>query len=124
MQSDVPPGQKYPRKLDELQTANMIKMTATKPADRQRRIENSQTTMGYTENPYMEGSFEKHCLMISDFGVRVSPNLVTCQGRVLDPPKLKYHPSSRESTLTPRDGGWNLRDKRVPIGATMESWSV
>ena len=39
-------------------------------------------------------------------------------------PTLQYHPSSREHSFQPRDGSWNLRDKKVAQGAVLGSWSV
>ena len=44
--------------------------------------------------------------------------------RVLPTPVVQYHPSSREAKVTPRDGAWNLMNKRVAAGATLSSWSV
>ena len=44
--------------------------------------------------------------------------------RILPTPTVKYHPSSREANIIPRDGSWNLRDKKVAAGATLGSWAV
>ena len=46
------------------------------------------------------------------------------KARILPTPVVQYHPSSRESKITPRDGAWNLKDKRVAAGATLGSWVV
>jgi hypothetical protein len=44
--------------------------------------------------------------------------------RVLPTPTIHYHPSSRENRIQPKDGTWNLRDKKVATGAILGSWSV
>ena len=111
--SDDCKGQKYRRRLDENQTANMIRTTATRPAERASRILAGRAPLQHDNNPYLE-----------DFGVRISTEMMQCQGRVLNPPMLKYHPSSKESTVRPRDGGWNMRDKKMCKGASMDRWSV
>lgn len=49
---------------------------------------------------------------------------MTVPARVLNPPTLQYHPSSKESLITPRDGSWNLRDKKVVQPATLHSWGI
>jgi len=35
-----------------------------------------------------------------------------------------YHEASNLSRFTPRNGAWNLKDKKVATGATLGSWSV
>ena len=110
---DLKPGQRYPRKLNESQTAGMVKATSTKPNVRSERIQETRRALQYEGDAYMK-----------DFGVSISNEMITCNARILPPPTLEYHAASREKTLTPRDGGWNLRDKRIPIGKTLHSWSV
>ncbi|CAG8612898.1 13057_t:CDS:2 [Funneliformis mosseae] len=38
-------------------------------------------------------------------------------------PSLHYHISSRNATIVPRDGKWNLIYNKVATGATLDSWS-
>ena len=52
-------------------------------------------------------------------------NLISqVNARILPTPTIQYHPSSREASITPQQGAWNLRDKKVAAGATLGSWSV
>lgn len=44
--------------------------------------------------------------------------------RILPPPTISYHPSSKMANFAPRDGAWNLKDKKVASGATLGSWGV
>ncbi|CAG8594399.1 4778_t:CDS:10 [Diversispora eburnea] len=50
--------------------------------------------------------------------------VIEIQARVLPTPFLEYHQNSREPSFQPKDGAWNLRDRKVATGATLGSWSV
>lgn len=102
-------GQRCTRKLNETQTANMIR-TITKPADvRQREINEKFRSSGIAHNP-----------VLKDFGISVDDHMVTVPARVLDPPPLKY-----EETVTPRHdkGAWEVRG-RFHQGATVKDYTV
>src|ERR1043165_2988621 len=60
---------------------------------------------------------------MQDFGLTVSTDLAITQARILPTPTLHYHPDSSESTFIPKDGSWNLRNKKVAVGATLGSWA-
>ncbi|RIB21172.1 hypothetical protein C2G38_2177379 [Gigaspora rosea] len=45
--------------------------------------------------------------------------MAVVNARVLPTPTLQHHQSSREAFFSPRDGSWNLRDKKVATGATL-----
>ncbi|KAF9951047.1 eukaryotic translation initiation factor 2C, 2 [Mortierella alpina] len=106
-------GQRYMRKLDERQTADMIKFTCQTPAVRANIIKDGLQILEYDNNEYLK-----------DFGMRISKEMITINARVLPAPQVSYHPSSREANITPRDGSWNLKDKKVTAGATLGSWGV
>ena len=107
------PGQRYPRRLNETQTANMIKVASMRPDMRMNVINDGYQLMKFSDNEYLK-----------EFGVSVDKNMAMIPARVLEPPRLMYHQKSREARLVPRDGGWNLRDKMVPHGMKLSSWSV
>lgn len=110
---DLIPGQRYPRRLNENQTANMIKVASMRPDMRMNTINDGYQLMKFSDNEYLK-----------DFGVSVDKNMMMVPARVLDAPRLVYSDRSQEARFVPRDGGWNLRDKMVPVGATISSWSV
>ena len=93
------------RKLNEKQSAGMIKFTVQPPNDRANKINQGLEILNYRQNEYMQ-----------QFGLQVSNEMAVVQARVLPPPKLQYHPSSREASFFPRNGKWNLREKKVAIG--------
>ncbi|CAG8579185.1 6251_t:CDS:1, partial [Acaulospora colombiana] len=54
----------------------------------------------------------------------VANEMVVTPARVLPTPVINYHVSSKEAMFTPRNGLWNLRNKKVTAGGTLSSWSV
>jgi len=110
---EVVQGQRHLRKLNEKQTADMIKFTCQNPSSRANKIKEGLNILNYRDNEYMK-----------QFGMKVSNEMITAPARVLQTPFIEYHPSSREARFQPRDGTWNLRDKKVATGATLGSWSV
>ncbi|KAF9357352.1 Eukaryotic translation initiation factor 2C [Mortierella sp. NVP85] len=106
-------GQRCPKKLDERQTADMIKFTCQPPHVRANIIKQGLQILSYDNNEYLK-----------DFGIKVSPEMVTIKGRVLPAPTVQYHPSSRDASFTPRDGAWNLMGKKVASGTVLGSWGV
>ncbi|KAG0337299.1 Eukaryotic translation initiation factor 2C [Podila humilis] len=109
----VEQGQRYPKKLDEAQTADMIKFTSQNPAVRANTIKNGLQVLNYNENEYL-----------LDAGMKISSEMSVIPSRVLPPPMVQYNPTSREASFTPRDGAWNLKDKKVFNGSHLGSWGV
>ena len=105
----VVPGQQFARKLNELQTANMIKYTCTKPNDRQRKIQAGLSELGLRDTP-----------QLNDLGISIDDRMIQAKARVLDPPSLRY----QGSTLTPQFGQWNMRDRIFSSGGVLSHWGV
>lgn len=108
----IPDGQRYPRKLDENQTSDMIKIANQKPF---KRLENIRTAAS------MLDQCREH---LSAFKMSFGAETVQLNGRVLPPPSIVYGERSREKTIAPSQGAWNMRDKQVETGANVDSWSV
>ncbi|KAJ3084300.1 hypothetical protein HK102_000701 [Quaeritorhiza haematococci] len=106
-------GQRILRKLNERQTADMIRFTCQPPQVRSQNINNGLNLLLPPDNEYL-----------SDFNIKIGDEMALVNARVLPTPTLSYHPSSRESRISPREGAWNLRDKQVAQGATLNAWSV
>ncbi|KAF9950945.1 eukaryotic translation initiation factor 2C, 2 [Mortierella alpina] len=109
----VIPGQRHLKKLNEKQTADMIKFTCQPPHVRANKIKDGLKILSYQDNEYLQ-----------DFGVKVATEMAMVNARVLPTPNISYHPSSRMANFVPRDGAWNLKDKKVATGATLGSWGV
>ncbi|KAL0140472.1 Piwi domain-containing protein [Mucor lusitanicus] len=99
---EVLPGQRHQKKLNEKQTAEMIKFTCQSPTS----IKHGLSLLQYN-NPYMQ-----------QFGMSVKPEMAVINARI------SYHASSQEAEFAPQGGAWNLRGKKVAQGATLGSWSV
>lgn len=110
---DVIPGQRHIRKLDERQTADMIKITCQNPNTRSNNIRGGLEILDYQGNEYLR-----------QFGMRVSNEMVVVNARVLPAPIIAYHPSSKEHQIEPKDGAWTLKDKKLAAGTTLGSWSI
>ncbi|CAG8731198.1 275_t:CDS:2, partial [Acaulospora colombiana] len=103
-------GQHYMERLDEKQTAQMVKYATEYRAH---KINQGINLLNYHENKQMQ-----------EFRIGVSNKMVVTPARVLPAPVINYHVSSKESSITPRDGSWNMQDKKVANGVTLGSWSV
>uniref|UniRef100_U9UWV0 Piwi-domain-containing protein n=1 Tax=Rhizophagus irregularis (strain DAOM 181602 / DAOM 197198 / MUCL 43194) TaxID=747089 RepID=U9UWV0_RHIID len=110
---EVVEGQRHIRKLSEKQTADMIKFTCQQPHERANKIRQGLDILNYRTNEYLR-----------QFGLTVNNDMVVLEARVLSTPTITYHPSSRDFAFQPREGSWNLRDKKVAVGATLGSWAV
>ena len=108
----IPPGQRYMRKLDGMQTSDMIKIANRKPHDRMENIRKSAEII------------QEHSTYLNGFQLKFSRDLLQVNGRVLAPPTVLYGKQSRESEIIPSQGAWNLRDKTVEVGCTVNSWAV
>ncbi|KAG0053940.1 eukaryotic translation initiation factor 2C, 2 [Gryganskiella cystojenkinii] len=106
-------GQRFPKKLDDRQTAEMIKFTQQPPLERANKIREGLHILNYDNNDYLK-----------DFGLKVSDQMTTVQARILKAPTINYRPSSREASIVPKNGAWNLINKKVLEGAKLQSWGV
>ncbi|RCI01857.1 eukaryotic translation initiation factor 2C, 3 [Rhizopus stolonifer] len=110
---EVLPGQRHMKKLNEKQTAEMIKFTCQKPNVRANKINQGMNLLQYRENPYLK-----------QFQMQVKPEMAVIKARVLPTPKVSYHATSQDAIFAPQGGAWNLRGKRVAQGATLGAWAV
>ncbi|KAG0302454.1 Eukaryotic translation initiation factor 2C [Dissophora globulifera] len=106
-------GQRYQKKLDERQTADMIAFTSQTPSLRANAIRDGVRLLNYQQNEHLQ-----------DFGMKVSNEMAIIKARVLPPPLIAYHPTSQEPRVVPRDGAWNLKGKRLSMAATLGSWGI
>ncbi|KIO29135.1 hypothetical protein M407DRAFT_21707 [Tulasnella calospora MUT 4182] len=96
---DVVPGQFYRKTLTPDQTKHMVEFSTLRPDARLRNIRNGLQQLSYGNSAYLQ-----------DFGINVDANPMTIKGRILPTPTLVY---GRNSTIMPRDGQWNMRDKML-----------
>lgn len=101
---EIPAGQATNKKCTPTCTANIIKFSATSTDVRKQKIRDLLRRIDYQTNP-----------VISGFGIEVNTNFQTIDGRVINPPQIKY----KNSLVTPAKGVWRegkfLDASRDPI---------
>ncbi|XP_077504227.1 protein argonaute-2-like [Amblyomma americanum] len=103
-------GEHCRKKLDESQTAEMIKRTAKPPAKRFHEIRQSVRDMVSSSDKYLR-----------EFGVKINTEPSQVVGRVLDPPSLVFE---NNTMCKPRDGTWDLQGQRFYKAMSMTQWIV
>jgi len=112
-QVDIMKNQRFQRKLNERQTADMIKFTCQKPHLRTNKINNGISTLNFRQNDYL-----------TEFGLAVDNKMMSVNARIMDTPTVQYSNRSRNPTIAPREGSWNLRDRRVYSTNALFAWGV
>ncbi|KAI0921048.1 hypothetical protein AcV5_001233 [Taiwanofungus camphoratus] len=112
---EVEPGQIMRKQVPPEKTKDVLDFATKKPQDRLRSIHNGLGVLAYGQSEY-----------VREFGMHVDPNArpLGFTARVLNPPTLKYGPGSKQATIVPRDGAWNMIDKRFFKPAVIERWAV
>ncbi|KAG6909899.1 hypothetical protein DXG01_014713 [Tephrocybe rancida] len=112
----VPPGQIMKKQIPPDKTKDMVEFSTMKPVDRFRSIENGlRTVLSYGQSEY-----------VRDFGMSVetASGPLALTARVLPTPTLKYGQGSKQPTIQPRDGSWNMIDKKFYRPQTIERWVI
>ena len=105
-------GQKKQRKLTGEQTQQMIRHTAIPAPDRMQKIMELIQKLHYESDPYTR-----------DFGITIKKEMVTIQGRMLEPPILAYGPHHRPATVTPQEGSWK-NTKQMLDPKELREWAL
>ncbi|KAG6889180.1 hypothetical protein C0995_003091 [Termitomyces sp. Mi166 len=86
-------------------TKDMVEFPTMKPQERFKSILNGlNTVLSYGQSEY-----------VRDFGMSVetASEPLSITARVLQPPNLRYGQGSKQPTIQPRDGAWNMMDKKL-----------
>jgi len=103
-------GQKVPRKINDKQTAALIKFACAKPDQRKRSIESNIQKSRFESDPKPRA-----------FGLQVNPRMMTVKARILPEPEIIY---GQQKIERPRDGSWNMKDKMFFQPKSFASWAV
>ncbi|KAI0677583.1 argonaute-like protein [Trametes maxima] len=108
-------GQIMRKQVPSDKTKDVVEFATKRPLERLASIREGLGVLAYGQSEY-----------VRQFGLVVQPNAapVTLQARVLDPPVLQYGQGSRQPTIKPRDGAWNLIDKKFFKPAKISRWCV
>ncbi|RVX20120.1 Protein argonaute MEL1 [Vitis vinifera] len=106
-------GQRYTRKLNDRQVTALLRATCQRPSERE----------GNIQEMVRKNNFSTDRVVRDEFGIRINEELTLVDARVLPPPMLKYHDSGREAKVDPRVGQWNMIDKKMVNGGTVQFWT-
>jgi len=111
----VPPGQIMKKQLPPEKTKDVLDFATMKPVERFASIKRGLDILEYGQSDY-----------IRQFGMTVetAAGPLPIQARILEPPTLKYGPGSKQPTIKPRDGAWNMIDKRLFQPRSIDRWVV
>ncbi|MCJ1277895.1 hypothetical protein MMC21_005709 [Puttea exsequens] len=106
------PGQRYPYKLNEVQTAEMIKFAVSRPPVRRDGIQKGLGLLNWTGDP-----------MLKNYGLTIDSEMLKTNARILQPPEVHF---AKNATAKPGySGRWDLRGKVfVQPGIPLKSWGV
>lgn len=106
-------GQRYTKKLNERQVTSLLRATCQRPRDREESIKQMAR----------RNDFSGDELVSNEFGMQVGNDLTMVDARVLPSPVIKYHDTGRERTERPRAGAWNMINKKLVNGGTVDYWT-
>ncbi|KAI0314809.1 Piwi domain-containing protein [Amylostereum chailletii] len=110
---EVPPGQIMRKQMPPEKTSSVLDFATKVPQERLQSIRNGLAVLSYGQSEY-----------VRHFDMVVQNEPLNIKARVLQPPMLKYGANSRQPTITPRDGAWNMIDKRMFQPSTIGKWIV
>ncbi|KAJ1943853.1 hypothetical protein FBU59_002779 [Linderina macrospora] len=111
---EVVDNQRYSGKLDDQQTADMVKFACQRPNENHRRIVEVLAQLNFAASP-----------TVSAFELALRTKLTDVDSRILPTPVINYGRESREATIMPSGGAWNMRDKHVMHpGRSLDRWAV
>ncbi|XP_065010248.1 protein argonaute PNH1-like isoform X2 [Musa acuminata AAA Group] len=105
-------GQRYTKRLNEKQITSLLKVTCQRPRDQETDILQTVRQNAYGHDPYAK-----------EFGINISEKLTSVEARVLPAPWLKYNDTGKEKECLPQVGQWNMMNKKVINGCTVNYWA-
>ncbi|KAI0698193.1 argonaute-like protein [Cerioporus squamosus] len=112
----IPEGQFMRKQVPPEKVKDVLSFAAKNPTERLNSIREGLQTLAYGQSEY-----------VRDFGMHVEENAgrpLEVKARVLQAPTLRYHETSKQPTITPRDGEWNMIDKKFYRPMTIKRWIV
>lgn len=108
----IEPNARYTFKLDERQTANMIKFAVTPPAERYKAIQHGLDMLNWANDP-----------VLKTFGLQISANKTIVDGRIIAAPIVQFGQGEAKPGIS---GRWDLKGKKflTPNPAPLKSWAI
>ncbi|XP_025603016.2 protein argonaute-2-like isoform X2 [Athalia rosae] len=105
----IVPGQVTMKKMDEIQTSNMIKAAATSTDVRKRKIMNAFASINFNNDP-----------CVKEFGLSVGGGFEKVPARVLEPPMINY----QDRDMRVNKGVWNAAKFKQPAQLEPKTWTI
>ncbi|KEF61906.1 uncharacterized protein A1O9_03478 [Exophiala aquamarina CBS 119918] len=105
-------GQRYNTKLNEIQTANMIKFAVSPPATRLKAINEGKSWLNWENDQYLK-----------NYGLKISSQHIQTNARILPPPGIKFGNRVEQPGTK---GRWDLKGKTFLAGNPTElvAWGI
>ncbi|KAJ1725255.1 hypothetical protein LPJ53_000584 [Coemansia erecta] len=111
---EISENQRYKGKLDDKQTAEMVKFACQRPNQNMERIIDILRSLNFGQEP-----------TVNAFGIQMPMDLTKVDARVLQAPTINYGERSKPPSITPKGGAWNMRDRCVrSAGKPLRYWAV
>lgn len=107
-------NQRYGAKLDETQTANMIKFAVSPPHVRNKAIEEGKSWLQWDRDEFLR-----------NYGLKINPTQLITQARILPSPGIQFGPKTKVEQPGTK-GRWDLRGKTFLTGNPQElvAWGI
>jgi eukaryotic translation initiation factor 2C len=108
----IQPNQRYGAKLDETQTASMIKFAVSPPQARLKAIQNGKDLLNWGQDNYLKY-----------YGLQINPNAIKTNARILPAPEIQFGGAVEKPG---NKGRWDLRNKKFLVGNPNElvAWGI
>ncbi|KAJ2009709.1 hypothetical protein GGI04_000199 [Coemansia thaxteri] len=111
---EIAQNQRFRGKLDDRQTADMVKFACQRPGDNMNRICDVLRQVDLGRSP-----------VVQSFGLALPTRLSEVESRIMPAPTVNYGRGSRDASFVPQGGVWNMRDKHVSVaGQELKYWAV
>ncbi|KAM0878492.1 hypothetical protein ACQ4PT_034823 [Festuca glaucescens] len=104
------PLQRYTKALSTLQRSSLVEKSRQKPQERMSTLNDALKRSNYDSDP-----------MLMACGISIAPKFTQIEGRVLQAPKLRV---GNGEDMLPRNGRWNLANKKFFKTCSVMRWSV
>ncbi|KAI7730513.1 hypothetical protein M8C21_017960, partial [Ambrosia artemisiifolia] len=102
--------QRYTKALSSVQRAKLVEQSRQKPQDRMNCLMDALKRSNYAADP-----------LINSTGITINTVCTQVEGRVLEPPKLRF---GNGGDLFPRGGRWNFNNKTLVEPTQVTRWAV
>ncbi|KIM43534.1 hypothetical protein M413DRAFT_25887 [Hebeloma cylindrosporum] len=106
-------GQLMRKQIPADKTKPVLEFSKLRPEERLNSIRHGLEVLKHGQSDY-----------VREFGMSVNPEPIVVQARILDPPLLSYGQGSKQPKILPKNGQWNMLDKKFYLPKSVKSWII